>query len=125
MSESPCPFDVIAPLLAAERAPPPASQQHQYVQQQAVQIIPTMRREKDGTVIRSEKKLVDPVPKLPKARKRIGVSDERAAEIAEQIARNGQRLGIGSKKTKQSEELIEILDERKKSDDDIIEILDE
>ena len=99
VDDSPCPFELLAPLLASEEgsfvppptraaaaaAPPPLAVAH---------MTKPMRPKQEGSfaIATTEPKPLVPAPL--KRRKRVGVSDERAAEIAEQIARNGQRLGI-------------------------------
>lgn len=96
VEDSPCPFELIAPLLSRAESEAKMSE--------AKFATAKMSTAKVSDAKPSEAKVSDlrrgPVCVLvpaPPRRKRVGVSDERAAEIAEQIARNGQRLGVAKK----------------------------
>ncbi len=87
---SPCPFAALAPLLDSERQLPPV-------------VLPpglaAPRRPAPALVAKRERETkLDSKPLLLRGRrKRIGVSDERVAQIATVIARNSERLGIRAK----------------------------
>jgi hypothetical protein len=106
VADSPCPFELLGPLLDVERLPP-CSPPPEQAKPQPRRVLP----------VQQERKVVVVAPVAARRSKRIGVSDERAAEIAEQIARNGQRLGVEPFKRRANKE-------KKEHNDNDIEILD-
>lgn len=100
VAESPCPFELLAPLLAPERLPPPAATTA-VAEALAEPGVVWRAREKDGRLLTDPAKPL--VATAPRRRPRLGVSDERAAQISEQIARNGQRLGIAKREKREDD----------------------
>lgn len=100
---SPCPFAVLQPLLATERQLPPVVIPEAIAAERKPEpafVAPKRERE-----AKPEKPLI--VSGAARSRKRIGVSDEKMAQIASAIARNSERLGIAGV-PKQERDVIDV-----------------
>ncbi len=128
---SPCPFSVLAPLLASERHLPPVVVPPCLLPTvQKVEPLLAAARLVDkagkGEAARESKPAAVAIPPPAGSRKRIGVSDEKMEQIAGAIERNSKRLGLAPRTKREppplppptvKAEAIELLDDNDKEED--------